>query len=85
MQQDGVVEHVERLDARQAVGPEREPHARREQRGHVGPAHAEVAVAARAQHDVHAAAGEHLAVRGVHLHAVRGDEPRVQDAEAAST
>ena len=52
------------------------------ERRHVGRAHAEARVAARAEHDVHAALGEQLAVGGVHLDSVRRDEPRVQHAEA---
>jgi hypothetical protein len=82
VQQHGVVQDVERLGARQAVGAEGETHTRRQQRRHVGGAHAEMAVAARAEDHVHAAASQDLAIHRVHLHAVRGDEARVKEPEA---
>ncbi len=82
VQQHGVVQDVERLGARQAVGAERQAHPRGQQRRHVGGAHAQVAVAARAEDHVHAAPGQDLAIRRVELDAVRGDEALVQGTEA---
>ena len=78
MQQHGVVEHVERVHARQAVRPQRETDARGQQGRHVRDSHAQVPVAAGTEHHVDPAPRQQLAVRGVHLDAVGRHQPRVQ-------
>ena len=81
-EQHGVVQDVERLGAGQAVAAEAEANTGGRERGDVGRADTDIPVAPGTQSHGRPAPREALAIGGVQLHSVSGDEARVQEPEA---